>query len=66
MPYSFDAVNAASSQIFDMERRYVYTTPKSFLELIKLFKTMLGKKRNELEEAKGRYETGVIKIKDTS
>lgn len=27
---------------------------------------MLGKKRNELEEAKSRYETGVIKIKDTS
>ena len=65
MPYSFEAVNIASYKILDMERRYVYTTPKSFLELIKLFKTMLGKKRNELEEAKGRYETGVVKIKNT-
>jgi len=65
MPFSFKTVNEASSLIFEMERRYVYTTPKSFLELIKLFKVMHDKKKNELEEAKEKYETGVIKLKQT-
>jgi dynein heavy chain, axonemal len=48
MPYSFGKVNQASSLILDQERRYVYTTPKSFLELIKLYSVMLGKQRSEL------------------
>jgi len=46
MPYSFKVVNECSDQIFDQERRFVYTTPKSFLELIKLFKAMLTKKND--------------------
>ena len=40
MPFSFQTVNEASKEIFNVEKRYVYTTPKSFLELIKLFKVM--------------------------
>lgn len=38
MPYSFKTVDQYSEKILEQERRYVYTTPKSFLELIKLFK----------------------------
>jgi dynein heavy chain len=49
MPYSFLKVGEFSSQIMIEERRPVYTTPKSFLELITLFKSMLGKKKGELE-----------------
>ena len=52
MPFSFKTVNEISSLIFEAERRYVYTTPKSFLELIKLFKVMLQKKTDELEQNK--------------
>lgn len=48
MPYSFGRVNVASSQILETERRYVYTTPKSFLELIKLYSIMLNKTRYDL------------------
>lgn len=47
------------------ERRPVYTTPKSFLELIKLFKVMLNRKQGELEKSKDQYETGVIKLTAT-
>jgi dynein heavy chain, axonemal len=65
MPYSFKVVNEFSDMIFEQERRYVYTTPKSFLELIKLFKVMLGKKKDELEQNKQKYEAGVIKLKET-
>lgn len=66
MPYSFKTVNEFSSQIFEAERRYVYTTPKSFLELIKLFKVMLIKKKDELEESRSKYEVGVVKLQQTA
>jgi len=44
----------------------VYTTPKSFLELIALFKEMIGKKAQELEDQKSKYEVGVVKLNDTA
>jgi dynein heavy chain len=65
MPFSFDIVNKISGRILLEERRYIYTTPKSFLELIKLFKVMLAKKEAELQNNKDRYETGVIKLNET-
>lgn len=65
MPYSYKIVNKLSDLIFEKERRYVYTTPKSFLELINLFKQMLLKKEGELIEGKERYELGVIKLTET-
>lgn len=65
MPFSFRVVNQYSDRILEQERRHVYTTPKSFLELIKLFKVMLEKKQGELEQAKETYETGVIKLTET-
>ena len=48
------------------ERRYIYTTPKSFLELIKLFKGMLGKKKDALVNSREKYEGGVSKLNETS
>jgi dynein heavy chain len=50
MPYSFNTVEKFSDEIFKQERRYVYTTPKSFLELIALFKSMIGVKAQELDD----------------
>ena len=44
----------------------MYTTPKSFLELIALFKEMIGKKQTELEDTKSKYEVGVVKLNDTA
>jgi dynein heavy chain len=66
MPFSFKTVSEYSAKILLQERRYVYTTPKSFLELIMLFKNMLGKRLTELEDAKSKYEVGVVKINDTA
>jgi dynein heavy chain, axonemal len=65
MPYSFKCVEKYSVKILDQERRFVYTTPKSFLELIKLFKSMLAKKEGELIDSKDRYELGVVKLTET-
>ena len=65
MPYSFKVVNKASANISNLEKRYVYTTPKSFLELIKLFKIMFNRTKSEIEKNKENYEMGVIKLKET-
>jgi dynein heavy chain len=58
-------VNDFSEKILDQERRYVYTTPKSFLELIKLFKVMFAKKEGELAKSLDTYDTGVLKLTET-
>ena len=65
MPFSFAIVNQASDKILEIEKRFVYTTPKSFLELIKLFKVMFNKTKSEIEKNKDNYELGVIKLKET-
>jgi len=65
MPFSFRIVNEMSETVKNRDGRFVYTTPKSFLELIKLFKNMLTKQMNELVEAKERYEIGIVKINET-
>ena len=65
MPFSFTTVGKFSKEIKEVERRYVYTTPKSFLELVKLFKSMLEKKISYLEEERSKFEIGVGKLKDT-
>jgi len=66
MPYSFTCVNELGLRLLEQERRYAYTTPKSFLELIKLFTSMLEKKSDALENNKSRYQSGLIKLKETS
>jgi dynein heavy chain len=65
MPFSFTIVNQFSDEIKEVERRFVYTTPKSFLELVKLFKSMLAKKYTYLDDERTKFEIGVGKLKDT-
>lgn len=55
MPYSFQIVNDLGLKLLEQEKRYAYTTPKSFLELIKLFTNMLAKKREALQKNIERY-----------
>jgi len=66
MPYSFKIAGVYSEKLMEQERRAVYTTPKSFLELIKLFKVMYAKKEGQLINDKEKYETGVMKLNETS
>jgi len=66
MPYSFGAVNKASEDYLAQEKRYNYTTPKSFLELIYLYKNMLNKKRTDLEGNITRLGNGLEKLETTS
>lgn len=65
MPYSYKIVNQMSDIILQTERRYVYTTPKSFLELIALFKKMFARIEGEVADNKDKYEVGVVKLTET-
>ena len=64
--FTHTAVNDASIKYLEEDRRYNYTTPKSYLELISLYKDMLAAKRAELKQAKERLENGVDKIAQAS
>ena len=66
MPYSFALVGKTSQAYLAHEKQHVHTTPKSFLELIKLYKSLLAKKRQMSKEAIERLENGVNKIETTS
>jgi dynein heavy chain len=62
LPYSFGVVGDFAEIVKERERRFIYATPKSFLELIKLFKTMLTSKRQQLEDDREKYDKGVVKL----
>ena len=66
MPFSFGKVNEASEEYLHKEKRYNYTTPKSFLELIYLYKNMLAQNRNKLENNIKRLSTGLDKLEVTA
>jgi dynein heavy chain len=66
MPFSFVAVNEASKSYIETERRYNWTTPKSFLELIALYKAMLARRRRETNDAITRLSNGVTKLEKTA
>ena len=65
MPFSFETVNRAAIKCYELEKRHVHSTPKSFLELLNLFINMLNKKRNTLEKDKTTYEFGLKKLEET-
>ncbi|XP_073435796.1 dynein axonemal heavy chain 9 isoform X2 [Dendrobates tinctorius] len=66
MAYVHTSVNEMSKSYLGNERRYNYTTPKSFLEQIKLYQNLLSKKRKELSAKMERLENGLEKLNSTS
>ncbi|XP_043925655.1 dynein axonemal heavy chain 17-like [Protopterus annectens] len=66
MAYVHKTVNDISKAYLSSERRYNYTTPKTFLEQIKLYQNLLSRKRKELLAKMDRLENGLTKLQDTS
>ena len=52
----------ASTRFWDELRRRIYTTPKSYLDLISLYIGMLEKKRKEFNSNKDRLASGLSKL----
>lgn len=66
MSFVHTSVNQMSQEYLMSERRYNYTTPKSFLEQIKLYETLLKKKNMELMQKMERLENGLLKLQSTA
>ena len=66
MPFSFLAVNKMSEAYETQERRFNYTTPKSFLELITLYKKLLVEKTEINVKMKVRLEEGLVKLRSSA
>ena len=59
-------VTHGSDKYRETVRRINYVTPKSFLELIALYKSMLGEKLGNIDTLKERLESGLEKLQATS
>ena len=64
MAFVHQSVGLMAENYRQIERREVYTTPKSYLELIALYETELGANRSRLAVLKGRLEEGLVKLED--
>ena len=59
------SIDIANDKFRKLERRNNYTTPKSFLELISFYKTLLDDKRGQIERQIKRYTLGLQILADT-
>lgn len=66
MAYVHTSVNTTSKAYLQIERRYNYTTPKSFLEQILLYMKLLNRKHDELDSKIKRLENGLEKLNSTA
>ncbi|XP_057572498.1 dynein axonemal heavy chain 9 [Hippopotamus amphibius kiboko] len=66
MAFVHTSVNHTSQSYLSNEQRYNYTTPKSFLEFIRLYQSLLCKNGRELRSRTARLENGLLKLHSTS
>ena len=65
MSYVHQSVNDMSKVYAQNDKRFNYTTPKSFLELINLYRKVLTNKNNELYGKIDRLGNGLEKLRGT-
>lgn len=66
MAFAHQQVNEISKKYLLNEKRYNYTTPKSFLGLLSLYQVMLEQKALELTKSMDRLENGLTKLQSTA
>ncbi|XP_049878702.1 dynein beta chain, ciliary [Pectinophora gossypiella] len=66
MAYVHTSVNTISKAYLSNERRYNYTTPKSYLEQISLYAKLVNNKTQELQAKIVRLENGLEKLRCTA
>lgn len=60
------SIGDANIDFLQMERRFNYTTPTSYLELISFYKILLDKKRDKISDQINRLEIGLQTMKSTT
>ncbi|XP_016337659.1 dynein heavy chain 11, axonemal [Sinocyclocheilus anshuiensis] len=66
MAHAHASVKRVSERYCRNERRHNYSTPKSFLEQLRLYESLLGKRERELHLRHGRLQCGLQKLKTTA
>jgi dynein heavy chain len=66
MSYVHESVNEMSAVYLANDKRYNYTTPKSFLEQIDLYLKLLEKQSSKIQTAMDRMENGLTKLNATA
>ncbi|XP_032374898.1 dynein heavy chain 11, axonemal isoform X1 [Etheostoma spectabile] len=66
MAYVHTSVNQASEKYQRNEKRYNYTTPKSFLQQITLYRNLLEKSRAQLQHKMNRLNSGLQRLQTTA
>lgn len=59
------SIDVANDKFRKLERRNNYTTPKSFLELISFYKTLLEDKKGQIDRQIKRYTLGLQILAET-
>ena len=59
------SIDEANRRYLVLERRFNYTTPKSFLELIDFYKKLLSEKRESIDKQIVRLENGLLTLAET-
>ncbi|DBA02158.1 TPA: hypothetical protein N0F65_004793 [Lagenidium giganteum] len=65
MPFAFQSTNDVAQDFFAHEKRRVYSTPKSYLECLVLYKQLLIRKQGSHEKAMERLQSGMEKMEAT-
>jgi len=66
MSYIHLSIDEANATYLALERRHNYTTPTSFLELIKFYKELLGNKRGKIDDQIERLNKGLEIMDDVN
>jgi len=66
LPFSFGVVQELAEKFKRVERRFVYMTPKSYLELLKLYGGLLAEKRRMQDSGIERLGNGLTKLNETA
>ncbi|XP_019728452.1 dynein heavy chain 11, axonemal isoform X3 [Hippocampus comes] len=66
MAYVHTSVNQASEKYRRDEKRHNYTTPKSFLQQITLYRNLLQKSRAQVQHKMNRLDRGLQKLQSTA
>jgi dynein heavy chain len=64
MPFSFVTTQKIAAKFLQVEGRHVHSTPKTYLEVLKLYGLLLKKKTDENNTAIARLKTGVTKLNE--
>ncbi|KAL3663603.1 hypothetical protein V7S43_011489 [Phytophthora oleae] len=65
MPFAFQSTNTVAAEFYALEKRRVYSTPKSYLECLALYRKLLAQKHTSHQKAIQRLQSGLEKMEST-